>query len=94
MFSLMRYNEHPGINLQTIISYKRIIDKLNNMKLDNISLKDKTKFNHIVFTRIDIYTDSKLYDQNLKVCYDNINFNLDYKILTDYISLRLNNRVN
>jgi len=94
MFSLMRYNEQPGINLHTIISYKRITDKLNNMKLDNISQKDKKKFNHIVFTRIDIYTDSKTPDKLLRVCYDNMNFSLDYKILTDYISLDLNNRIN
>ena len=89
IFSLMRYNETPGSTIQTLIAYKIILNSLNNSNNSNITQKDKKKFNHIVFTKTELFNFSKQYDQIISVCHDNIYFNLNYDILTDYISLEI-----
>jgi hypothetical protein len=91
IFSLMRCNETPSSTVQTIVSYKSILNSLNNNNSSNITQKDKKKFNHIVFTKTELFNFSKPNDQHIRVSHDNIHFNLKCDLLTDYISLEINN---
>jgi len=67
-----------------------MVNKLNYSSLNKLTVKDKKKFNDIITTRYEVHIMDNNLEKHINVIHDKISFQLNFNILSDYLSLGIN----